>query len=626
MNPSMTLSQALKDFDVFGGPEEAVMNLVRRRSDVTNELIIAALGLTVWAHRFGHPCVNLDNIRDLIATEVDEETLINLEAFIPPVEEFISALKSSPELVRVVEEKKIGTFSQAKSDVRPLVLFGQLLFTQRQFSDELSIAVQLAERARRKSGMTVNAEILNSFVPIPSNDDVEAKKVGDTGIANRTAQSVVSNCLTVLTGGPGTGKTFTLTRCLAVLLSANESKLENISIAVVAPTGKAATRAKELLSDFVADARNPEKTNIGISESVLQVLSKIEPKTIHRALGRKRGMSTRFHHDHRVLLHHDIVIVDEMSMVPSYLMARLLEAIRPDATILLVGDQAQLESVESGSVLRDIVDAASGLEGPLNGCVFELLRVWRQSSVTKIGDLARHIRKGESEQALSLALSNPAGIEFVQTDTHGNLSTKIVEKTIERLRVAAQLAAKVEKQAHQEAFQIVAQNKVLCGPREGIFGIYLWNSLLSEGIFGSLDNDLFRPGTPLLVTVNSPRSQLVNGDIGVVVNVPDQDGRIYRRIFFPSESGGRYLTQAELPKVELCFAMTIHKSQGSEYQNLVVILPSESSPLLTRELVYTAVTRAKKSILIAGSSASLVRSIEHKSTRYSGLSELLSQM
>lgn len=108
MNPSMTLSQALKDFDVFGGPEEAVMNLVRRRSDVTNELIIAALGLTVWAHRFGHPCVNLDNIRDLIATEVDEETLINLEAFIPPVEEFISALKSSPELVRVVEEKKLA--------------------------------------------------------------------------------------------------------------------------------------------------------------------------------------------------------------------------------------------------------------------------------------------------------------------------------------------------------------------------------------------------------------------------------------------------------------------------------------------------------------------------------------
>ena len=110
---------------------------------------------------------------------------------------------------------------------------------------------------------------------IPSDDDIEAKKVGDTGIANRTAQSVVSNCLTVLTGGPGTGKTFTLTRCLAVLLSANESKLENLSIAVVAPTGKAATRAKELLSDFVADARNPEKANIGVSESVLQVLSKM---------------------------------------------------------------------------------------------------------------------------------------------------------------------------------------------------------------------------------------------------------------------------------------------------------------------------------------------------------------
>jgi exodeoxyribonuclease V alpha subunit len=156
-------------------------------------------------------------------------------------------------------------------------------------------------------------------------------------------------------------------------------------------------------------------------------------------------------------------------------------------------------------------------------------------------------------------------------------------------------------------------------------GIYAWNALLSERVQGSSERDLFQPGTPLLVTVNSPRSQLVNGDIGVVVNVQESDGSINRRIFFPAEDGGRYLTPAELPKVELCYAMTIHKSQGSEYENLVVILPSELSPLLTRELVYTAVTRAKKSLLIAGSSEALLQSIKNQSTRYSGLSNLLAQ-
>ena len=626
MTSAVSLNQVMKDLDIFGGPEAAVIDLLQRRSDVSNELVLVASGLAVWAHRYGHPCVHLGDIRGLIATDVSEDALENLEGLIPSVNEFISALKSSPEVVRIIEERNVGTYSDAKSDLRPLVLVGQLLFTHRQFLDELSIAAQLAVRASRTSGMTIEVELLNRLVPIPKKNDEEANKVGDTGIANKTAQSVVSNCFTVLTGGPGTGKTFTLTRCLAVLLAAKESAIDDLSIAVVAPTGKAATRAKELLISFVADERNPEKPSIGFSEKVLQALSKIEPKTIQRALGSKRRMRTRFQHDHRVCLHHDIVIVDEMSMVPSYLMARLLEAIRPDATILLVGDQAQLESVESGSVLRDIVEAASAVESPLEGRVFELLRVWRQTSETKIGDLARLIRKGEAEQALALASTNPAGVQFVQTDKHGKVSEKIIEGTIEKLRVAAQLATKFTKQDHQNAYQLVANNKVLCGPRDGSLGIYTWNALLSKGVQGSSDSDLFQPGTPLLVTINSPRSQLVNGDIGVVVNVQEPDGSTHRRIFFQTEDGGRYLTPAELPKVELCYAMTIHKSQGSEYENLVVILPGESSPLLTRELVYTAVTRAKKSLLIAGSSEALLRSIKNQSIRYSGLSELISQM
>ena len=624
MTSTFSLVQLLKKLAIFGAPEDAATDLIHRRSEVTDDLVLTALGLAIWAHRNGHPCVHLDDVGGLVGKDLSEDDLKLLLGSLPSVAEFINALNSYPTIVRKVEKGSVGTYSEAAADLRPLVLLGELLFTQRQFADELSIAEQLAMRAVKKSLMTVDEVLINRLVPKPEVDDEEAVKAGDTGIANRAAQSVVSNCLTVLTGGPGTGKTFTLTRCLAVLLSARESELDDLSIALIAPTGKAAARAKELLNSFVSDERDAEKPSVGVSEKVLDALLKIEPKTIQRALGNKRRMHTRFQHDHRVFLPHDIVIIDEMSMVASYLMARLMEAIRPDSTILLVGDQAQLESVESGSVLRDVVDASTVVGSALDGRVFELLRVWRQTSETRIGDLARHIRAGEAAKALSLAVSNPAGVTFIESKKRSEVSEEVIGGTIVNLRMAAEHAVKISQADHQVAYQLIANSKVLCGPRNGKLGVDNWNSLLGKAVHGASYGDLFNPGTPLLVTVNSPRSRLVNGDIGVVVNYQEADGTINRRVFFFTEEGGRYLTPAELPQVEICYAMTVHKSQGSEYENLVVILPGEDSPLLTRELVYTAVTRAKKSLTIAGSPEAFVHSINNQSKRYSGLKTLLS--
>ena len=618
--------QIFSELGIFGAPEAAVIDLLQRRSSESNALVLAASGLAVWAHRNGHPCVHLQDVEGLVANDLSEANLIELRAKLPSTTEFIEALSASPGVVRKIEQGKVGTYSEACSDLHPLVLFGEVLFTQRQFADELSIAEQLAVRASRKSVNLVDSELIDRLVPKPAKDDVEANKVGDIGIANSAAQSVVENCLTVLTGGPGTGKTFSLTRCLAVLLSMRETELEDLSIALIAPTGKAAARAKELLNRFIEDERNPERPSIGVSEKVIHALSKIEPHTIQRALGNKRRMHTRFQYDHQVSLPADIVIVDEMSMVPSYLMARLLEAIRPDSTILLVGDQAQLESVESGSVLRDIVEASSADNSPLGGRVFELLRVWRQSSDTRIGDLARHIRAGEADLALGLAITNPAGVKFIESKKNGVVSTEVIGVTVEKLRMASEHAKKTSLEDHQISHHLITNNKVLCGPKNGPLGVNAWNALIGKSVHGSSDGDLFNPGTPLLVTINSPRSKLVNGDIGVVVNFQESNGSINRRVYFSTEDGGRYLTIAELPQVEICYAMTVHKSQGSEYENLVVILPGESSPLLTRELVYTAVTRAKKSLVIAGTSLAFSQSINNKSIRHSGLKELLSQM
>jgi exodeoxyribonuclease V alpha subunit len=590
MTNSLSLHRLFSELDIFGASEAAVIDLLQRRSGVSDDLVLTAAGLSVWGHRNGHPCVHLGDIKGLVASDSSEEAMKMLHDSLPSAAVFIDALKASPGVVRTIGKGSAGTYADATSDLRPLVLVGELLFTQRQFADELSIAEQLSVRASRKSGMSVDNELIERLVPIPAKDDEEAIK---------------------------------LTRCLAVLLSTRETELDDLSIALIAPTGKAAARAKELLNSFVDDERNPEKPSIGVSEKILQALSKIEPRTIQRALGNKRRMHTRFQHDHQISLPHDIVIVDEMSMVPSYLMARLLEAIRPDSIILLVGDQAQLESVESGSVLRDIVEASTINLSPLDGRVFELLRVWRQTSETRIGDLARHIRAGEADKALALALTNPAGVKFVESKNHGLVSEEVLDNTIKSLRLASEHAVKLSIQDHQISHDLITNNKVLCGPRNGPLGVNSWNALIGKAVHGTSDGDLFNPGTPLLVTINSPRSKLVNGDIGVVVNFQESDGSINRRVFFFTEDGGRYLTPAELPQVEICYAMTVHKSQGSEYENLLVILPGESSPLLTRELVYTAVTRAKSSLVIAGTTSAFSQSIKNQSVRFSGLATLL---
>ena len=628
MTPTTPIHEFFSGLGIFGGPEVAVIDLLQRRSGVSNDVLLVASGLAVWAHRNGHPCVHLQDIEGLVATDLSEAEFNALREKLPSATEFMNALNTSPEVVRVIEQGSVGTYFEASSDLRPLVLVGDLLFTQRQFADEVSIAEQLKSRANRKSGMSVDNKLVDDYVRKPEND-AEAIRVDDSGIANMAAISVSSNCLTVLTGGPGTGKTYVLARCIALLFSAWKKPLEDLSIALIAPTGKAAARAKQMLNALIEDERNPDKPDkykMRCSEMVLDSLSRIEPRTIQRALGSKRRMHTRFQHDYRAVLPHDIVIVDEMSMVPSYLMARLLEAIHPNATILLVGDQAQLESVESGSVLRDIVDVSTIEGSPLDGRVFELLRVWRQSSETKIGDLARHIRAGQADQALALAITNPSGIKFVESKKRGEVSQGIVEGTIQHLREASESAANLSIEDHQHAYKLIEQNKVLCGPRNGPLGVSTWNALLGRAVHGPSGDDIFNPGTPLLVTVNSPRSKLVNGDIGVVVNVQDSDGTINRRVYFKTEDDGRYLTPAELPQVEVCYAMTVHKSQGSEYDNLVVILPDENSPLLTRELVYTAVTRTKKSLIIAGSSNAFLQSINNQSTRYSGLKTLLSRV
>lgn len=599
--------------EFFEASERAVIEVIRRRSHVQDEVVLLAVGLVVWAHRRGDPCVDLRNLNNL-NVEIPGLTL-------PKLTEFVDHLHNSPEVVRVLSGSEIGDVQSALEDARPLVLVNSLLFSQRQFTDELTIAHQLLRRSTLRVDSSKDTSVVDELLPIPDNEDVLAQACGDDGISNRVGKSFLQRKLTVLTGGPGTGKTHTLTRCLAALLSSRSD--ENVRVALIAPTGKAATRAKELINQFVNDQSSSTRPGLSLSPAVLDALRRIEPKTIQKVLGSKSGQQTRFLHNSKNTLADEIVVVDEMSMVPSYLMARLLEAIDENSTILLVGDQAQLESVESGSVLREIVELSATNDSVLKDSVFELKRVWRQAGETKIGDLARLIRSGESKAALELATSNPAGVEFVDRVRGQALSIDIVEGIVSQLVLARDFAISTSHEDHKRAIDIISQNKVLCGPREGETGVRYWNQVIQLAVHGVEDSDIFRPGTPLLVTVNSPRARLVNGDIGIVVNWLSPDEHVEPMVFFPSAEGGRYLSVAELPPIEVCFSMTIHKSQGSEYSNLVVFLPSLNSPLLTRELIYTAITRAKKTVKIAGAQQAFLQAIDTVSVRSAGISSLM---
>ena len=588
---------------IFGHAEIAMADAVMRRYRVNDLNLLFAIALCVWADRNGHVCVQLDQIEH-VTGRLD----------VPPMDEIVKSLTSHTDIVQIINDPKSVSLAEAKSIRRPVVLVGQRLYTQRQFINEISVAEQLRARAARKDDIStpaarllIDAQIAPRTLPDGSVYTVQ----GDT------ARALLNKPLAILTGGPGTGKTHTLTRSLFALASAMYDRVgEELTIAVCAPTGKAADRVTELLNQSI------EVASPTLPKPVLDIVKSIKPGTIHSLLGYSRGTSTRFKYNSDLRLPNDIVIVDETSMVSLQLMARLLEAVRDDARVLLVGDHAQLQSVESGSILGDVVHAWSGADP-----VFNLTHDFRTESpgndAADIGKIAGLLRAGESQKVLEQLTTKPQrGAAFFDAKQLLDASSRdaILRSVVSSLTRAKDLATKMDPASHEEALKAAASSKLLCGPRHGEYGVHTWNEMLAKSLGAPSVNALV-PGTPVLITRNTPRAGLVNGDLGVVVNHADG-----LRVYFsrpPMSIFPAYLSVAELPEYEISYAMTIHKSQGSEYDHVVMVLPAAESPLLTRELIYTGFTRAKRHVTIVGAPEALVRAIDTEADRMSGLADLL---
>jgi exodeoxyribonuclease V alpha subunit len=467
-----------------------------------------------------------------------------------------------------------------------------LVYLDRYRAQEQQVADDLIARAARPAPAVDGERLQAALERLYPDPTYAEQRAACAGAATRWT--------TVLTGGPGTGKTTTVTRILAVL---TEQLGPDARIALAAPTGKAAARLQEQVLTAASDLPPADAAR----------LQGLRATTLHRLLGYRRDNQTRFRHDRANRLPHDLVIVDETSMVSLTMMARLLEAVRPDARLVLVGDPDQLASVEAGAVLDDLV---AGFRGRADSPVVELATVHRFGAT--IGELAQAIRAGDAEAAIAVLRAGHDDVRWVETD-----DPAVVAEAVRTAALPPARAVRAEALAGRAIAALAAldEHRMLSAHRDTV---RWWNSRvelwLREAEPGATDLfDRMYAGRPLLVTRNDPGLGLHNGDTGVVVR--GADGR--PRVVVAGAGGSVELAPGRLADVETMHAMTIHKSQGSQAREVTVLLPDADSRLLTRELLYTAVTRARGVVRLIGGEDALRAALGRRAHRASGLQRRL---
>lgn len=436
----------------------------------------------------------------------------------------------------------------------------------------------------------------------------------------------------IISGGPGTGKTFTVARILALL--AEQSRTTAPSIAMAAPTGKAAAR----LTGMIRQMKEELDCDPGV-----KALIPGEASTIHRLLGPVYG-TRRFRFNETNPLPHDIVIVDEASMIDLPLMAKLVAALHKDSRLVLLGDKDQLASVEPGAVFGDLCDggqvnvfspdfvgtvrAATSIELPcrkgkkglLDDSVVVLQKSYRFGPESGIGLLAAAVKAGEVREALALL----KGASFSDVVWRGAPYQERFEGALKE-RLIHKYKAYFASRNVEQAFTDLNTFHILCALRVGPYGAIAVNRMIEDMCrkAGFLDRDgRWYTGRPVMVTENDYHLRLFNGDVGVAY--PDDDAGGELRIHFPKEGGlFRKLHSSRLSAFETVYAMTVHKSQGSEFDHVLLMLPDSYSGVVTRELIYTALTRARKTVEIWGTEQVFAEALSQTTSRQSGLREAL---
>ena len=425
--------------------------------------------------------------------------------------------------------------------------------------------------------------------------------------------SAAGSRLKVLLGGPGSGKTTAVAKQLvARFADAND---RDLLVAMAAPTGKAADRMRQAIEARLLSAKASSEVIARVQES--------PSITIHRLLGYSPVRRTgRFQYNHENPLPYDLVIIDEASMLSLSLMHRLIDALHPTAELFLVGDPEQLASVDAGTVLADISLAAKKQGTDLYRCTERLTSQYRYAVGSPIEQVVKAVQSGDADQVIDLLRShrNSEGVvSWIDPSSKAQEDLDAFENVgLEVKRHALKVVELAGSSQYEEALETLGQLQLLCASRVGQLGIAGWNRTVNKWI-GTATRKQWFVGRPVLITKNDHGNNLYNGDVGVVCS--DKNGEV--RVVFDGLVAPREFPTVRLPEVETVHALTIHKSQGSEYQHAIVVLPTGRSRLLTRELLYTGVSRAREQLTIVASESALRTAVNTVVIRASGLADRL---
>lgn len=585
---------------------------------LSDDVMLAAVLASYW-YRQGNICLLLKELAGKKVFEREATPDLSLPAVTaPPLGEWLDSLSDTP----VTGEP--GSF-------HPLILDGSgRLYLHKRWQYERQIADDLLLKAVRNVD-DINDRLLKEGLSryFPSDDLFELNW------QQVAAALSVTHRFSVISGGPGTGKTTTVVRILALLIEQAADRGERLSVALAAPTGKAAARLKESLRQ--------QKSDLPADDDIRQAIPE-QAATLHQLLGVRRG-SGEFRYSDKNPLPYEVVVVDEASMIDQTMMSKLLAALLPDTRLILLGDKDQLASVEAGSVLGDICrpeknrysEAAVrklqelGIALPpefirenrkplLDNLTF-LEKSYRFGSKSGIGQLAKAINRGEAESALEILHSSEyRDVHFEEVIGSTDIEDKLLRELLQHAKKLTQSAG------HSEAYELLKKQMTLCVHRRGYLGSANINRRIEQFLRKELSLSRYRPwfsGRPVLVTRNNYTLKLRNGDLGIAWSYQDGD-RETSSIYFEGEKDTfRTFNPARLTHFENAYALTVHKSQGSEFDHIHLILPSDSSPVLTKELLYTAITRARKGVTIWGRNEILEGGINKSVQRYSGLQDQL---
>ncbi|MBU0480249.1 MAG: exodeoxyribonuclease V subunit alpha [Proteobacteria bacterium] len=584
-------------------------SLISRLADKTDPEIRTAAELVSLATREGHGCIDL---REWAGQQIRGAG--GVDVCLPDFD---------------VWHEKIANSVVAGSGtelVTPLVLENERLYLRRYWEYEEEIVSFLLQRGSRGDfgdGDGAPHEILNRLFP---------DEGGEFRWHRLAALSALRRSVTCIIGGPGTGKTTAVAGIMALLVECSGDC--GMRIALTAPTGKAVMRLQESIAKSLSLLDSPSHFRSRIP---------VRATTIHRLLGVIRDAPNfRYHGDNR--LPYDLVVVDEASMVDLPLMAKLVRALPEQCRLVLLGDRDQLSSVEPGAVFGDIccrsmmncfsrsfiseatilaktddLDLSGQEKGGLADSLVGLRRGFRFAAESGVGRLARAVNVGNGDEVLRLAHDEECPEIIWRECTNPDQIESLLREILREIWWNTS-----EQSLPGELLASLGKFQILCALRNGPFGVAGINAFVRKSVVGNLTLSgkmNYHQAQPIMVSRNDYQLELFNGDTGVVARDPGHHEHL--RAFFRASEGVRSVSLLSLPPHESCYAMTVHKSQGSEFDRVILVMPDKKSPVLTRELVYTAVSRAREKIEIWGSEDVLRVALDAVTSRRGGLQEKL---